>query len=114
MPIFLRFDNESLQHSHPFSGLPNENLKSPLPFSGLRWRFYLGWAELAVLSMHSPGRGLFFICDATKREFALLFTCLRGRSLYRDCSKENLQSSLLSELDERIHLIIILPPSLDG
>ena len=24
MPIFLRFDNESLQHSHPFSGLPRE------------------------------------------------------------------------------------------
>lgn len=109
MPSFLRVDNESLQHTHPFSGLQTR-ICDTLPLSDLGCRFYPGcqtgtlrssrpflrfWVDnlsgcnKTILSSPVSGSGsIFLIRVATKRVCNPLYLS-PGRCLlfYRGCQK---------------------------
>lgn len=97
MPSFLRVDSESLQHSHPFSGLQTR-ICDTLPLSDLGCRFYPGcqtgtlrssrpflrfWVDnlsgcnKKIISSPVSGSGSIFLSGLQQREFAILSTCLR-------------------------------------
>lgn len=114
MPSFLRVDNESLQHSHPFSGLQTR-ICDTLPLSDLGWRFYPGcqtgtlrssrpflrfWVDNSgcnktILSSPVSGSGSIFLSGLQQESLQSSLPVSGSVSAFLPgVQKENLQSSL--------------------